>query len=425
MSRDDEENRGLGAAIELDEKTKDRLLNLLLVVLSVSVAFAGLEVALRVGAVPYDRQVSSEDIRCSGPEALHQFHSKYGWTLSPNATYIRHWQKPNDEDAWYLYTTNAQGSRDTNDSGEQNVIVLGDSFTEGAGVTEGGQYARLLDHWTPNTSFRAYGAGGYGTDQELLVYRNVSDRFDHDLVILQYYYGNDAKNNAGKGWPPGPRRPRFELQNGRLVQVHEPVDKIPGDTAGFRDYGVVGSFHQGLKDLSWAYDWTYRRSRAVASKTGIIGASSGGQPMPPTGRALDSQLRLTRALIGALAEEAKANGADVLVVGVPARGEVNPSNPAHYPADVGLSYYRSQRAMLQGVATNRSNVRYLDLKPELKQERADGEQVYGGEVANAHFVANGYRTMARTIYENISAAGYVSDRTVDFEKDYRQVRKTC
>jgi len=130
-------------------------------------------------------------------------------------------------------------------------------------VTQGEQYATLLDHWLPNTSFRTYAAGGYGTDQELLVYRNVSDRYEHDLVVLQYYYGNDAENNAGKGWPPGPRRPRFGLRDGELVRTHEPVDEIPSGTAGFRDYGVVGDVHSGLQEASWAYHWTYRRMRSV------------------------------------------------------------------------------------------------------------------------------------------------------------------
>lgn len=424
MSKGGKDNAG--SLFEVSDRTRNWLLNLALIALSVSVAFAGLEVALRAGAVPYDRGVSSEDIYCSGPETLHQFHPEYGWTLSPNATYMRHWEKPYTEDAWYLYTTNANGFRDTYDSGERNVIVLGDSFTEGGGVTEGGQYTRLLDRWAPNTSFHAYAAGGYGTDQELLVYRNISDRYDHDLVILQYYYGNDAKNNAGKGWPPGPRRPRFELRNGSLVQVHEPVDEIPSSAAGFRDYGAVGAVHQQLKDVSWAYDWTYRRARTVAAKTGVIGTSGGGgTPTPPTGEKLRSQLRLTRALVAEIGAEANEDGADVLVVGVPARGEVTPSNPAHYPSDLGIPYYEAQREMLRGTASNHSNVQYLDLKPVLKRKTADGQQMYGEEVANAHFIADGYRAMARTIYRNITAEGYIPRRNVNFEKDYSRTRQAC
>jgi len=74
----------------LDERRRRQLANLALVVVSVLVAFAALEAGLRLGVVPYDRGVSSEDIRCSGPETLHRFHPDYGWTLAPNATYLRH-----------------------------------------------------------------------------------------------------------------------------------------------------------------------------------------------------------------------------------------------------------------------------------------------------------------------------------------------
>lgn len=422
---DREDGPDVWSRFELSDTHREHLLNLVLVVMSVSVAFAGLEVGLRAGVVPYDRGVSSEEIHCSGPEDLHQFHSKYGWTLSPNATYLRQWKKPHSEDAYYLYTTNNEGFRDTYDSGDRNVIVLGDSFTEGAGVTEGGQYSHLLDRWSSNTSFRTYAAGGFGTDQELLIYRNVSERYDHDLVIVAYYYGNDAKNNAGEGWPQGPRRPRFELQDGQLVQVHEPVDRIPANTAGFRDYGVVGAVHKTVRDYSWAYDWTYRRTRTVAAKTGDGESGSGAPPAAPTGEERRAHLRLTRALLAEFSIEANSHDAEVLVVGIPARGDVTPSNPAHYPTETGLPYYRAQRQMIRNVAANNSNLAYLDLKPRLEREVAAGRQVYGREVANAHFIAHGYRVMAETIHRRLSSAGYVSNRSVNYETDSRRSVTSC
>jgi len=411
----------------LGDGRREQLQNLALVLLSLSVAFAGLEGALRVGAVPYDRDVTSEDIRCTGPETLHRFHPEYGWTLAPNATYLRHWKKPGGEDEWYYFRTNDEGFRDTYDSGERNVIVVGDSFTEGAGVTQGGQYATLLDHWAPDTAFQTYAAGGYGTDQELLVYRDVADRYEHDLVILQYYYGNDAKNNVGEGWPPGPRRPQFELRNGTLTQVHEPADRMPSNAAGFRDYGVIGDIHSTLQDTLWVYDWTYRRSRTIAARVGIVGGGDGGggPPTPPTGAERRRQLRLTSALIAEIGDEARANDADVLVVGVPARGELRPDAPAHFPTDSGIPYYEDQRETIRETAANHSNVTFLPMKPVIGREIGAGRQMYGQEVANAHFVASGYRVMARTIYENLSAAGYVSGGSPDFDADYRERRRTC
>ncbi|NHN46557.1 SGNH/GDSL hydrolase family protein [Halostella sp. JP-L12] len=418
----DDDSDGL---FDVSEQNRDRLLNLALIFMSITVAFAGLEAGLRAGVVPYDRSVSSEDIHCSGPDDLHQFHPEYGWTLSPNATYLRHWKKPDGEDARYLYTTNSEGFRDTYDSGDRHVIVVGDSFTEGAGVTEGGQYTHLLDRWLPNTSFQTYAAGGYGTDQELLVYRNVSEQYDHDLVILAYYYGNDANNNAGNGWPQGPRRPRFELRNGSLVQTHEPVDQVPSDTAGFRDYGVIGAVHGTLRDHSMAYDWSYRRMRTVAAKAGLFGGGADDTPSPPTGEERRSQLQLTRALLDEMSTEASSHDADVLVVGIPARGEVTPDNPAHYPTDQGIPYYQDQRQMIQNAASNNSNLAYLDLKPRLEREIENGEQIYGQEVANAHFIADGYQVMAETIYQHISAAGYVPNRSVDYDEDYRQTVMSC
>jgi hypothetical protein len=408
-------------AIDLNERAKTWLANIGTTLVTVILFFVILEVALWAGVVPYDPGVRAETIHCSGSENLHEFHPEYGWTLSSGASYIRHWKHPTDEDPYYLYTINKDGFRDTYDTGENDIIVLGDSFTEGAGVTEGGQYDYLLDRWAQNTSFHAYAAGGYGTDQQYLIYQNVSDQHNHDLVIVQYYFGNDAKNNVGEGWPPGPRRPRFELQDGELVQVHEPEDRIPSDAAGFRDYGTLGRIHQTFRDTSRAYDWTYRRARTIASR----GDGSNEPPSPPTGDERERQLEITRALINGIAEEANANGADVLIVGVPARGEVTPSSPAHYPSEEGIPYYEDQRTVLQDAAKSNPNTEYLDLKPILKEEVAAGREVYGQEVANAHFVAYGYRVTARTIYKNIVSEGYVDKRSVDFKKDYRRMRRTC
>ena len=142
------------------------------------------------------------------------------------------------------------------------------------------------------------------------------------------------------------------------------------------------------------------------SNLGIGGGEGGGPPTPPTGAERESQLRLTGALLEAVGDEARANGTDVLVVEVPARGEIGPSAPAHYPADRGIPYYRAQREMLPETAAGHPNVSFLPLEPVFDRETDAGRRMYDREVANAHFVAEGYRRMARTIYGTIVAAGY-------------------
>lgn len=401
------------------------LQNLFLVFVSVSVTIMGLEAGLRFGVVPYDQEVESRAIYCDSPEQFHQFHPEYGWTLVPNSTYIRHWKRPNGNDSWLLFEINEEGFRDVFDSGSANIIVLGDSFTEGAGVTKGGQYPYLLDRWAKDTAFRTYAAGGYGTDQQMLIYRNVADRFEHDVVVLQFYLGNDVRNNAGKGWPPGPRRPRFELQNGSLEQVHEPVNDIPEGAAGFRDYGRLGIVHQTLRDTSFAYDWLFKRNRRLLVKAGVLhGGGAVSEFDAPTGDELRSQLKLTRALVEQIGIIAETEDAEVLIVAVPARGDVDPSNPEHYPPTEGEPYYEAQRSMLQKIAETNDNIGLLDLKPVMKRNINDGRQVYGSETG--HFTPYGYRVMAKQIYGRLVADGHLTeDASVDFTAKYTKNIRTC
>lgn len=79
-------------------------------------------------------------------------------------------------------------------------------------------YTFLLDRWSPETAFHNYGMDGYATENELVVYENVSDRYDHRLVVLGYYAGNDMQTNLRKT----PLQPQFGVRNGTLVQTQEP-----------------------------------------------------------------------------------------------------------------------------------------------------------------------------------------------------------
>jgi len=408
----------------VDLTRREALENLGLVAGSGGIALGGLEAGLRTGIVPYERGVSSEEIYCQTPKKLHQFHPEYGWTLVPDTEYIRHWKRPGGEDDWLLFRTNEDGFRDTYHSGDDTVIVLGDSFTEGAGVTQGGQYPHLLDRWAPDTAFRAFAAGGYGTDQELLVYRDVGTEYDHNLVVLQFYLGNDRRTITGKGWPPGPRRPRFELRDDDLVQVHEPVDEIPEGSAGFRNYGLVGDIHGRFRETSYAYDWTYGRSRKLLISAGLLSKSAISEFEVPTGAELKSQLKLTRALLERVGDLAEDRGAELLIVSIPARGDVDPSNPEHYPPSKGRPFYDEQREMLRNLSAGHENIGLSELKPTIKNELAAGNRMYGE--ATGHFTPHGYRVMAKQLYNRLVSEGYLkSNRSVDFEKTYTTSVKSC
>ncbi len=72
------------------------------------------------------------------------------------------------------------------------ILIVGDSFTDGAGLAEGAMYYRSLQ--SENVELFVYGGRGYGTLQEFLVIDRYFDQIRPDMVILQVC-SNDFINN--------------------------------------------------------------------------------------------------------------------------------------------------------------------------------------------------------------------------------------
>src|SRR5262249_18544427 len=68
------------------------------------------------------------------------------------------------------------------------------------------------------------GVSGYSTDQELLWYENEGIKYDTDLVILQLA-GNDVGDNTQQLVSNIYYKPKFVLENGKLVLTNNPVPK--------------------------------------------------------------------------------------------------------------------------------------------------------------------------------------------------------
>lgn len=317
--------------------------------------------------------------------------------------------KRSPTDDWDYRKYNENGFRDTYTSGQRDIIILGDSFTEGSeGDNE--TYPFLLDRWTPNTSFHNFGMAGYGTAQELLVYRNVSTRYDHDIVILTYYLGNDARDNVDRR----ARRPVFELENGSLTQTHFP-ERRP--TSSSNTQNPPGFLERYTK----SYDFIIRRLNSL----NIPDNQNRDYREPPDSQELREQIRITRALVKEVSREARENEAMLLLVTIPERGEVNPDRPARYLPEDGRPYWTAQREMLRELAENTSNVELLRMRPVLRSRIEDGTQVYyrGWDM---HLNAKGYRLVAQQVYARLQNTGYISpDMGANLSRDFERDGSEC
>ena len=399
-----------------DVDWRELLLNATLVFVTVMVVFAGLEVSLRAGLVG-DVQARSEYPTveaCSAPplneSSRIQFHPEYGWTNEPNRQFIRQHNSYQEPNRW---TINAQGFRDTYDSGEQNVIVVGDSFVTGYLADDNETFPYLLDRWSPNTSFHSYGAGGYGTTNQLMIYRNVSSRIDHEVVVIGYFMHNDMLDNYKGDFESRLPRPEFTVRDGEAVLVSPPEDPdVSTETERSSDRGLVGSivsspvvngFQSVLSQHTYTYRYLRPRLTSVLRQTGVL-----QRPTPPAGEELERHRNLTRALMDEFATEAASNDAEVVVVLIPDRGDVRPRRPTYYRPSEAREYWATQRAMMQDLASDHDNVQVLDLKPALQTAVENDTRVYG--VADEHLDDYGYRVTARTIHDRLRQEGYVGPR---------------
>jgi lysophospholipase L1-like esterase len=395
---------------------KEVLGNSLVVLLSVCLVFAALEASLALGVITSEDRFPRHKW-CQGPDERGQFHPRYGVTDIPNQQYLEKRSSAETGD-WHLTTINSEGFRDTYNSGNRTVIVLGDSFTKGLLADDNATYPHLLDRWAPNSSFRNYGMGGYGTDQELLVYEDVSDDYEHDLVILGYYFENDMRNNVNDS----PRRPKYEVENGSLVRVRLPVNETdtsdPGDSSR---KGPVASLKGFLRENTASYRYLAPRIGAILDGIGLVDRE---ERKPPTDDELAEQKRITRLLITRIAERAERNNATLLVVGIPTRGEVNPDNPLYYTQEYAEQYAEEQRQMIEEVTAETPNTHFLGLKSSLVAEYEQGNQLYG--VEDGHLTEYGYRVTAESIYRWLVAHEEIApDSAANFSREYDRDYTTC
>lgn len=369
---------------------RELALNLLLVVLSVTMVTAGFEVALRTGIVQPAR--SPDQVRfCDDGNQRGQFHPTYGWTERPNTTYL---EKSSLLDEWSRFTHNQYGFRDTYDSGNgSGIVVLGDSTTHGSLVGENRTYSALLERATPETAVHNYGIGGYSTAQELLVYRTVADRHEHDVVVLTYSLGNDMIGNTANRT----NQPRFALQDGELVLVHEPEPR----PARNQQPGLVRSVHRTFQTSVATYNWLFARSLPLLTYLGIATPSA---EYPPPETDWEGMEALTRALIETVASEAASRDAELVLVPVPPRGEVYPGQ-SHHPLEASKPYWRSQRTMLQSIAEDETNVHYVDPRPSLVEAAENGSRVYGR--VDGHLDDPGHYVLATQLKKQLEERGHL------------------
>lgn len=293
----------------------------------------------------------------------------------------------------YLMRTGSAGFRcpefDTaRPAGTRRVLVYGDSFTEGVGVSDGSRFTDILESSLPDSQVLNFGVRATGTDQQLLLFRERPAGLEYDLVVVGLYTGDVLRNHSKYGVLTSAtgehfQKPFFRLVGDELMLENVPVPRVP---VGY------GDLDRTERELVYNRGISYRLRTAVQryapwAKTALQHATR-YQPAPYLKSERNPAWVLTRAILRQWALEASA---PVLVVAIP---------PYQYvEGTASASAYRRRFAEL---AADRHLV-VLDVLDDLKsaarRHGAESIRLKG----DAHYSALGHKAIADSLSPVVEA----------------------
>jgi hypothetical protein len=305
-------------------------------------------------------------------------------------------------------------------AGTRRILVLGDSFVEGAQVPFDSMLTRRLAAELCGSSLDTTcevinaGVSGWGTAQELVYLRHEGLRYQPDAIVLIFYTGNDVPNNTEriKRTEGGPRKPTFELTD------HGELREVP-----FRA--------RALREEEWL-DTLRRTSLLFAALDRAIFVDVAGrlanEPLDDVSDDSEHQLVLhelpvysarvperweaawtiTEALISAVSNEAERAGVPFLLVDAPTKWEIYSDDWESMKQRNGLPSsgwnMDGPRRRLASFAS-RAGIEWLDLRPAM-DAAADGPRLYFHQ--DIHWTSEGHRVaaaqVARALLQQSAAA---------------------
>lgn len=206
-------------------------------------------------------------------------------------------------DGGYLVRTNGQGFRSDReferDDPAPRILVFGDSFTAGDGVSNGSRYSDVLETLLPPVQVHNFGLPGSGTDAQFICYRKLAEGAPCQAVVLAVLVENIRRivspyrpSQDADGGVEFLPKPYFELEldggGERLVRHHDPVPREPVTARELESNEAV--------DRGGRFPALRRLVRSVGLQ-GVVQQLIRYQPTPEYDSPQDPAWRLLRAIL--------------------------------------------------------------------------------------------------------------------------------
>jgi hypothetical protein len=336
------------------------------------------------------------------------YHPIYGFFHRPGAS---GWIETPEYTSYVSFNSHGLREREiepAKPAGDFRVLVMGDSFVEGAQVpierTVSRQLEAILRGSAPGRPIDAINAGnaGFGTAQELLYFQHEGAAYEPDVVVLVYFVDNDLPDNgyrvARERKLDTTRRPFFVPDGRGGIELRPGAAPPPDRFASLRPllrrsvtYNLVENFAL----------WHEAREQEQAQ----IGKNRPTYLMDPPDE-WDEAWWVTEQVLGRVRDSVAASGAELVVVAAPSFFQVdedawsrvlleNIRDRDRYEPD-------APNRHLAGIA-ERQGLRYLDLLPAIREAQRQGARLY--YPADGHWTVDGHTFAARQIADYLARAG--------------------
>ena len=297
----------------------------------------------------------------------------------------------------------------------RRMVVLGDSFVWGFGVNDEDIFtAVMLRQASPPLEVINLGVSGYGTDQELLLWRTRAWEWKPDEVLLVVTLFTDLNDNLGTE-RYGYQKPAFRFDsegNAHLLNVpvlkKSPAEQARVPTPG-RATGLAASLieHSDLACVIVNAFLSGGVFREFFEKRGLVLARGGGVErehvlyQSPPSDAAEAAWKILAGLIGLLNAEVKQSGARLTIVAVPSPVQVYPDawrkllhnqgaeSPGRFTLDAALP-----NRLLREVA-ERQQIGVIDLLSDFQAAARTNDFLYFP--VNGHWTKAGNQLAAEVI----------------------------
>lgn len=298
--------------------------------------------------------------------------------------------------------TNGQGFFDDEFALEKpentyRMALLGDSFTQAAEVNVSDAFHHLLEKkLNENSAGKRYevmnfGIGNTGTDKHYLLLKNYVLEYGPDLVVLDFFVGNDVQDTAWLG--KSLHLPYFELDNNdgslsyREAEKYEP----PLYKRALSKSVALSTIYRKLI-YSPAFQVSKARKEGRISDYWMVYSANYSEEW-------NAAWELTRKLILEMKSLSEENGARFLLVVIPADMEVHPERWGEllkaYPEMKNTVWDLERPERILGELCSSSRMDCLFLLPEFVKESGKKELYYKWD---KHLNAEGNRLAANVIY---------------------------